>query len=424
MQTIKVIFHLTFIIFSIFSSLLHASIIEEQEVNVVIDENITKMDVKARVTLEKSTKGPLQFVLNGSTTGLKISSDGNNLTYQFERDNKPSIYFDGGLLTIPADSLKTGNVIEFNYTLDIAAVNYWRPDNISKGLTTKNGFEVGMYTAWLPTELSNGNFNFTVKVTAPHNFKALGNGAISTLENNIWQITSNQRQFDVPLIVSDRLETEVYDLGTNMVEVSHFGKPKAEVDNLAIDIESILTLFKSQFGLLEQSGVIRFAFVPRSDVASYSRKGFTAINTSGSELGRFSTIAHEISHFWWTGADSSLWEDWLNESFAEFSALTAIKHKYGEDAFIKRLHSYKKVSQDSPAIWGVDRKSDISTLVLYRKGPVIIEETKHRIGDKKFTKLLQVLNSLEIKNTQNFLNEIALITNDSERKWLETQLHR
>jgi len=410
-------------ILSLFSVSLYASnIVEQHDIKVRVDQQIKKLDIRLSTTINKISAPQLHLVLNESAANLSITSNGEALNFQFDRENKPNHYFDGGLLTIASKNLSEGSVINFNYTLDISSINYWTTENLSKGFTSLNGFEIGMYTAWLPTELSNGNFNYSLTIQVPDGYKLLGNGAILHQGSNQWRLTSNSRLFDIPIIVSNRIETVLFETGANTIEINHFGKSTQELSQLNTDIEAILTLFNDYFGQSIQSGTIRFAFVPRDDVASYSRKGFIAINTSGSDIAKFSTLAHEIGHFWWTGSDSSLWEDWLNESFAEFSALTAIKQKYGEVAFKKRLKSYDKVSQNSPAVWGIDRTSDIATLLLYRKGPVILENTRLRLGDEKFKMLLRTLVSLDDKSTENFLNKLALLTSVNERAWLEQQL--
>ena len=226
----------------------------------------------------------------------------------------------------------------------------------------------------------------------------------------------------MPLVVSDRLATIEFDIGASKLAISHFGKSEIELDQIANDIKATLSLFNENFGPSTLSGTIRFAFVPRNNKASYSRKGFVAINTSGSKVSKFSTIAHEIGHFWWSGAKSSQWEDWLNESFAEFSALMAIKHKFGDEVYQKRLKSFEKVSKGSPAIWHIDRSSDLATIALYRKGPLILQRANKKFGQEKFDELLKTLISLENKNTASLISKLKLFMSKEELSWFENQL--
>lgn len=314
--------------------------------------------------------------------------------------------------------------MHINYKLDISSINYWNSGNVPADFTKENGFEVGMYSAWYPIEMSKGNFHYEINVKAPKGYQILANGEVSKQETTKWKVLSNVRQFDIPLIISNRLERKVYNFNGSIIELSHFGKSQEEVDNLANDIQSILTLYNERFGDVSQTGIMRFAFVPRDNRASYSRKGFSAINSSGSELVTFSTIAHEIGHFWWAGADSASWEDWLNESFAEFSALLAIKLKYGDKKYSDRIASFSNMSQNSPPIWGLDRASDISTLVLYKKGPIILTQAQTKFGKRKFNKVARSLIGLNKKNTNAFLSKVEQITNKKEREWLEHQLHQ
>jgi len=36
---------------------------------------------------------------------------------------------------------------------------------------------------------------------------------------------------------------------------------------------------------------------------------------------------------WWANAPVNSWEDWLNESFAEYSALMAVRELFGAERF-------------------------------------------------------------------------------------------
>ncbi len=87
-------------------------------------------------------------------------------------------------------------------------------------------------------------------------------------------------------------------------------------------------------------------------------------------------LAHEAAHFWWTLAPADTWEDWLNESFAEYSALLLIRDRFGEEEFRTRMDRKRESAEGTPPIWGFDR-GDTSTeeksmqvqAVLYNAGP-------------------------------------------------------
>lgn len=112
-----------------------------------------------------------------------------------------------------------------------------------------------------------------------------------------------------------------------------------------------MSLFNTKFGPSGETGKLQFVFVPRTNGASYSRLGFAVINAGSSDEGRFSTLAHEIVHFRWAGAKTSTWEDWLNKSFAEHSALMVFEEKYGADKFIERFAKFESMSKDSYPIF-------------------------------------------------------------------------
>ncbi|MDT8401169.1 MAG: hypothetical protein RQ743_05700 [Bacteroidales bacterium] len=61
--------------------------------------------------------------------------------------------------------------------------------------------------------------------------------------------------------------------------------------------------------------------------------GFTKADYYDSRIGYARYPAHEISRLWWLRADANTWEDWLNEGFAEYTALVVLRELYGKEYF-------------------------------------------------------------------------------------------
>lgn len=397
-----------------------AQTVKNYEVDVTVNSAADKISVQAKVTLNNDGMGELALLLHPSAQHLKVLVDDRLVAFNFAKDakTKPNMYFDGQLLTVNQQDFSQRNKLTFTYELPIAAVNYWRDDNLLADFDLKNGFELGMYTSWLPLPNKNGSFTYQIAVTAPKEYAVLGNGNIEQSDEQHWQVNSIEQQFDIPLMVSSRLQTATVNYQQLRVEVSHFGLPKEKVNQLGDDIKDILSLFEAKFGVTGAKGKVQFAFVPRVSGTSYSRRGFAVI-AGKSPTVKFSTLAHEIAHFWWTGADSSSWQDWINESFSEYSSLMAYKQKYGADKFVERLAKYEKISKNSKPIWGVDRGDDIATLLLYRKGPIILEKLRLRLGDEKYFNFLAELAHEKNRNTEKLLEILAEKTSKLDADWLE-----
>ena len=413
--------------FLIHCNVFAAANIEHYQVTVNVDDKAEQLAIKVALRLKDNSEGDLALALHPKATQLVVTGQKHEhkIDYQFTRDakTKPNIYFDGQLLTVAQAAMKGSKVVKFSYKLPVSAVNYWQKDNLQSDFSLSDGFELGMYTSWLPLPLKNGNFSYALEVNVPESYVVLGNGDTKQVSNKQWQISSINRQFDIPLMVSPKLKTDTIQYKQLAIEVSHFGFNQQQVSELGQDIVDILSLFESKFGASDNAGKLQFAFVPRVSGSSYSRAGFAVI-ASRSPEGKFATLAHEIAHFWWQGADSSNWQDWLNESFAEYSALMAFKEKFGDDSYNKRLANYRKISKGRAAIWGVPREDDSATILLYRKGPLILTDLKARIGEQPFYRYLAELSTLSNRETQAALTLLAKHSSKADADWLQLALQQ
>lgn len=113
-------------------------------------------------------------------------------------------------------------------------------------------------------------------------------------------------------------------------------------------------------------------------------------------------IAHEIAHIWCTGADVCSFEDWLNETFAEWSALLFVVDNLGTSEFEKIINTHRK--ENLPPIRTVDGKRPEKGV--HDKGTMMIYELYLSYGKDLIIKLLKIFNKLEIKTTTEFIDAL------------------
>ena len=87
---------------------------------------------------------------------------------------------------------------------------------------------------------------------------------------------------------------------------------------------------------------MKFLLSASGTSGGYSRKNFIMLSSRTFNEYVLKNTAHEIGHFWWNKAPVESWHDWLNESFAEFSALQYIRHARGEKAYAAYIDAYRK----------------------------------------------------------------------------------
>ncbi len=133
-------------------------------------------------------------------------------------------------------------------------------------------------------------------------------------------------------------------------------------------------------------------------------------------------LAHEVSHLWWHQAPPTNWQDWLNESFAEFTALLILRDYFGEEIYSNKIQSYRKSAKGTPPIRNISRSDKDAYKVLYQKGPVILADLEAFIGRKAFSKFLRTLVEEKVDNTEKCLEILEKVVSKQARHKLETAL--
>lgn len=108
-------------------------------------------------------------------------------------------------------------------------------------------------------------------------------------------------------------------------------------------------------------------------------------------------IAHEIAHQWFgdMASEKSFMHLWLSEGFATYFTDIYWQHKYGDEAFKKRLQKQRdeviefvKIN-DRPVVDSLTPYMDLLNANSYQKGAWVLHILRNEVGDSVFHKIIQ-----------------------------------
>jgi hypothetical protein len=282
-----------------------------------------------------------------------------------------------------------------------------------------------LYTGWIPFSPEAGPFDLRLRVHLPEGWTAVGTGR-PTREEDVWVCAADGVR-DVVLLASPELQR--VDVGDSLT-LSSVDLPPAVPERIAVDAQAVRTTLGRWFGVSGGSH-LDLVFAPRESGGGFARPGLVVMlyerefydGDSPSE-GFVRYLAHEISHLWWNFAPTTSWEDWLNESFAEVTALLLVRDRFGEEPYRRRLDSYRRSAAAAPPIRGIDRDDDAAYAALYRKGPVILAELEDRVGRDAFLAFLRELIDDRADSTDRCLATLERVVSKEERDRLDAALDR
>jgi hypothetical protein len=279
---------------------------------------------------------------------------------------------------------------------------------------------VAAYSGWIPFDPSAAPYQARWRARLPEGWVATGTGAPRLVDG--WWSATVEATDDLVLIAAPGLQRIA--VGESLT-ISHVDLPRGVPELIAADARRVRDTLSTWFGPAPGGGHVEIVFAPRDEGGGYARPGLVVMlyegayaegSTAGPGFIRY--LAHEISHLWWRGARTTDWEDWLNESFAEMSALMILRDRFGEQEFEDRLAQYRTASADAPAVRGLDRDEDVAYTVLYRKGPVLLAELEQSIGREAFLRFLRARVADQANTTEECLATLARVVSPDARDQL------
>ena len=323
-------------------------------------------------------------------------------------------------------------LIEFEY---LGNITEWPAEGANR--IDPDWAELGQFLPWFPFQFngSPSELTFTLKVSAPVGFQVSSYGA-ATQQDGAFFFNWTQPTRDIVVAAGLSLETHAFESLPNRVFLSTVNMSEPTITQLGEDMLWTLERFSGWFGPTRPSD-FNIIQSPRKLGGSYARRGLVVLSglTEKDYLAQPETylryLAHEASHAWWWEAPTDTWEDWLNESFAEYSALLAIRERYGAGAFEQIMASKRDQAPSAPPLWEFNR-ADLSTpealatveRMLYDKGPLILQMLEQRIGYLRFMDFCRAMLWSGVASTPHLLDLLEEVEDHETRVWMETLLRQ
>ena len=401
-----------------------AGAVTRYEIELQIEPQQGAIQAEAALTLIAPEGGleQLRLLLNRGLTIRSLTADVAVKSHAFDR-TQPSGYryapTAAPLVIDFAEPLPAGR----SAALRISYEGKIEPDTWHTNEIRPDWAELGMYSAWYPYDQASSSFTSRVAVKTEEGYGVTGWGLV-TRSGDRWVVTRDEPSWDIVVIAAPDLR--VRRLGGNdsgSIEVCYAKLEPEQADRIASDAGRLLTTLGTWLGPASSKS-LRIVFVERKSGGGYYRTGFMTLIWDPNYQGLIQYAAHETAHFWWGRGQATTWEDWLNESFAEYTALMVMREWYGDEVFAERLASYRKEAETAPPIWGLDRNHSAAHSALYRKGPLLLRELEQKIGESRFRDLLTALVARRVGTTENMLATLEELTSKQVRVAFEESLKR
>ena len=295
--------------------------------------------------------------------------------------------------------------------------------------------ELGLYLPWFPYNYdAYGPFTFSVDVATERGYEVRGFGTADRTIGGAWHLEWRRPVNDIVVVASRDLRTRRLQQDGYTVQVHFTTLGDSAAERIGEDALSMLRKYANWYG---DVGNVELGLVQsrRAHGGGYTRPGLIvlgqlqSLSSPEQRADYLRYLAHEAAHLWWGRAPATSWEDWLNESFAEYSAMLVVRDLVGEGEYEARIERKREQARGTVPIWGMNR-GDYSTdemarqirLALYDKGPVLLHELAVRVGTENFLTWCRELVRGEVRSTEQALNVLGTLEGEATERWFREQL--
>ncbi len=168
---------------------------------------------------------------------------------------------------------------------------------------------------------------------------------------------------------------------------------------------------------------LKLAVVARPRRSGYARRGFIVTTDQGEPLNpppAAKFIAHELAHLWFSNANATTAERWLDESTAEYAGIRYVEEVFGADHRDRMLAAKEQEAAKAPPLLG----GGPDGAAIYAKGPLLLFALEKRIGRDRMDAVIGEVARNRVGRTPDFLAILARLTSPANAEWFERQLRQ
>lgn len=289
---------------------------------------------------------------------------------------------------------------------------------------TPHWIELPVESMWVPVQASlRKRFTFDATLELPDRYEVVSTGTIQQNEAD-WQIESTVPGPDVPVFISDQMESTTYTQDALSVTLYHAGAPDSVREFVTDHTTRIVDRYAERFQNGRDTDHLRLTLAPveRASDNSYARSGLIALQHGVTpDKNLFGLLAHETAHLWWSDATNPMSRhNFLNESFAEYETWQVLRGTYGEEPFRNRMERARKKADDAPSFseWTPQHDGALS----YNKGPLLLHRLHKRIGEDDYLAFLRQLQREDTGTLGDMVDVLRNVTSPKTATWFEEQL--
>ncbi len=379
--------------------------------HIALDKDTDRYQVQFTIDLDSADRSDtLKFYLHKDAKLLSIISDTATVNYDIKTEK---FIGDNLVIYIPSRQVSNGH-------LTITYLNSFHKTTTENFQNDKNWKELNIYTVWFPLNLAYGFFEHTITINSDQ--AVVGSGQISK-NSHTSTVTSKIPSFDIPLIINNDLRRRK--IMKSDIVIYYDRLHDTIVDHVEKHIIKNYQALKTLYGEPETE-MLAICLNDFNRGIAYARPSFVSMSIGNTFSKRnMKTLAHEISHLWWNKADVMSYEDWLNESFAEYSALLLSRSTNESENLTTQLESLSRRVQKLAPIYKIDKlKNENSNEVLTYKGAYLLLQLEQQVGKEIMIRLLRDIHKNKITTTAEVINSITAVAGRDVSDWFLYELKR